>query len=198
MLPDVKIGMNPRLGLVGVPTWFWVEGYDGDVRVLHDSISATRQDCHRNVERNERGDAVLGEDGAPATHEVCQTFTDTLSVEVRAWPKQYAWDFGDAQAMHVPCAGETACRQGLGQAFSMLAAAGPAGAHIEHAYSWSSLARNGPLDAYSVGLGITFGAQFRFGLNSEPNSGWQTLDDRTLSWDDHHQVREAQAILVRP
>src|SRR5262249_22658852 len=29
-LPDLRIGMNPRLGLVAVPTWFWVEGYSGD------------------------------------------------------------------------------------------------------------------------------------------------------------------------
>jgi hypothetical protein len=196
-LPDVRIGMNPRLGMVGVPTWFWVEGYDGGARVLNSSISATRQECHPTVERDARGDAVLGEDGAPATHETCHTFTDTLSVEVRAWPKQYAWDFGDAHAISVPCSDGSACPRGLGQAFSAVSGAGP-GPRIEHAYTWSSLARSGSLDAYSVGLGITFGAQFRFGLNSTPNSTWQTLNDRTLTWADLHQVREAQAILVRP
>src|SRR5207244_9126287 len=27
--PALRIGMNPKMGLVAVPTWFWVEGYDG-------------------------------------------------------------------------------------------------------------------------------------------------------------------------
>src|SRR5215831_11184780 len=26
-LPSLRLDMNPRLGLVAVPTWFWVEGY---------------------------------------------------------------------------------------------------------------------------------------------------------------------------
>jgi hypothetical protein len=29
--PDLRIGMNPQKGMVAVPTWFWVEGYDGSV-----------------------------------------------------------------------------------------------------------------------------------------------------------------------
>ncbi len=28
-LPDLKIRVNPGLGLVAVPGWFWVDGYDG-------------------------------------------------------------------------------------------------------------------------------------------------------------------------
>ncbi|MPZ16151.1 MAG: hypothetical protein GEU73_17335, partial [Chloroflexi bacterium] len=28
-LPDIQIRVNPGLGLVGLPGWFWVEGYDG-------------------------------------------------------------------------------------------------------------------------------------------------------------------------
>ena len=28
-LPNVQIRMNPALGLVAVPAWFWIEGYDG-------------------------------------------------------------------------------------------------------------------------------------------------------------------------
>jgi hypothetical protein len=28
-LPNVQIGMNPRLGLVAMPGWFWAEGYNG-------------------------------------------------------------------------------------------------------------------------------------------------------------------------
>jgi hypothetical protein len=28
-IPNVSIDMNPELGLVGVESWFWIEGYDG-------------------------------------------------------------------------------------------------------------------------------------------------------------------------
>lgn len=28
-VPDVAIGVNPSTGLVAVPSWFWIEGYDG-------------------------------------------------------------------------------------------------------------------------------------------------------------------------
>lgn len=28
-LPEVQVQMNPTLGLVGMPGWFWAEGYDG-------------------------------------------------------------------------------------------------------------------------------------------------------------------------
>src|SRR4030095_87369 len=28
-LPELQIRMNPALGLVAVPGWFWVQGYDG-------------------------------------------------------------------------------------------------------------------------------------------------------------------------
>ncbi len=28
-LPPIQVGMNPTTGLVAMPSWFWVEGYDG-------------------------------------------------------------------------------------------------------------------------------------------------------------------------
>ncbi len=45
-LPDLRIDMNPRLGMVAVPTWFWVEGYNGDVIPLNTSLRLPRQECH--------------------------------------------------------------------------------------------------------------------------------------------------------
>src|SRR5690606_6700386 len=32
-LPPIEVGANPEVGLVAVPTWFWVEGYDGSALV---------------------------------------------------------------------------------------------------------------------------------------------------------------------
>ena len=30
-LPSLRLGMNPQLGMLAVQTWFWAEGYDGNV-----------------------------------------------------------------------------------------------------------------------------------------------------------------------
>ena len=69
---------------------------------------------------------------------------------------------------------------------------------IAHVYRLSSLGQGGVADAYTVQLGITFGAEYRFSTNGASASGWQSLGDRGLSWSASHQVREAQAVLTRP
>src|SRR5690606_18094690 len=28
-IPDIEIGANPATGMVAVPSWFWLDGYDG-------------------------------------------------------------------------------------------------------------------------------------------------------------------------
>jgi hypothetical protein len=38
-LPEVRVQMNPALGLVGMPGWFWAEGYDG--RPLSDAATVS-------------------------------------------------------------------------------------------------------------------------------------------------------------
>ena len=193
-MPWLRLDMNPRKGMVAVPTWFWVEGYDGGTLTLSDSISATRKQCHTTVNRDARGDAVLGADGAPSTREDCRPITDTLSVEVLVWPTAYDWDFGDRKAQHVGCMGIGMCPAGIGRAFTDPLTPSP----IAHAYRWSSLDQNGLADAYTIRLGITFGAQYRFSLNGASPSGWQPLGARELNWAEPHQVQEAQAVLTRP
>ncbi len=37
-VPDITIGVNPTTGLVAVPSWFWVEGYDGAPIVASDTL----------------------------------------------------------------------------------------------------------------------------------------------------------------
>ena len=118
---------------------------------------------------------------------------DTLTVEVRAWPRVYHWQFGDAGEQSVLCPTISACTAGLGRAYTDPRTPSP----IRHAYGWSSLNVNGAADAYTVGLTITFGAQYRFSLNGESMSGWQDLPDRELGWSASHRVQEAQAVLTR-
>jgi len=37
-VPDIAIGVNPATGLVAVPSWFWVEGYDGAPIAASDTL----------------------------------------------------------------------------------------------------------------------------------------------------------------
>ncbi len=37
-VPDIVIGVNPTTGLVAVPSWFWIEGYDGSPIVASDTL----------------------------------------------------------------------------------------------------------------------------------------------------------------
>ena len=193
-LPSLRINMNPRLGMVNVPTWFWIEGYNGDVLPLTDNLVITHEECRHVLERDANGDAILDSTGAPATRRECQTISDTLTVQVRAWPKTFDWTFGDSHAQIVPCPDIAACPAGIGVPFTDVRSPSP----IAHAYHWSSLGANGPEDAYSVGLTITFGAQFRFSINGNSGAGWEDLGDRNLSWSASHKVQEAQAVLTRP
>jgi hypothetical protein len=193
-LPSLRLNMNPRRGMVAVPTWFWVEGYNGDVIPLLDTLVFTHEECHRLVERDDSGQAVLDDAGSPVTRRECQTISDSLTVEVRVWPRTFVWSFGDSKGRVIQCSDAANCPQGVGLPFTDVHTPSP----IAHAYHWSSLGANGLADAYTVGLGITFGAQYRFSINGSSRDGWDGLADRTLAWSTSHQVQEAQAVLTRP
>jgi hypothetical protein len=193
-MPSLRLNMNPQLGMVAVPTWFWVEGYNGDLIPLTDNLVLRHEECRRIVQRDAHGMVVLDENRVPVMRRECNTISDTLSVEVRVWPRAYVWSFGDDRSKTVQCAAIGACPQGVGLPFRDPRTPSP----IAHAYQWSSLGANGSADAYTIRLGITFGAQYRFSTNGASSNGWQSLGDRDLSWSANHQVQEAQAVLTRP
>ncbi len=190
-LPDLTIKMNPRLGLVRLPTWFWVDGYDGGIRSNGGTIEVRRTECHSEAVRDGGGDAVLDGGGAPQTTNVCATKTDALMVEVRLFPTHYLWDFGDGATQAVRCGGDPgSCRGGLGDPYQD--ATHPSS--IAHPYTRSSLHVGG---AYTVTLAIAFAAEYRFRLDDAPLSGWAALDTRHPVWSASHPVQEAQAVLTR-
>jgi len=191
-LPSIQLGMNPRLGMVAVPTWFWVEGYDGAIFGRSESLLLVKRSCELVVVRDDAGDPLLDVDGRPTVREECTTTTDTVTVEVRLWPTHYVWDFGDRNGQPVACFGIGACPAGLGEVFTDTRHPSP----IRHAYVWSSL-NQGTHDAYTVGLAIDFGAQFRLSFNGETAGGWQDAPSRSGAWSAAHQVQEAQAVLTR-
>jgi len=191
--PELRIGMNPALGMVAVPTWFWVEGYDGGTLSQSETVVEAHERCQLETARDGRGQAVLDADGRPKSRRSCTAETTTFVVDVRLWPSLFAWDFGDGASRSVPCRDLGNCSAALGLPFVDSAHESP----VKHPYRWSSLGVNGARDAYTINLGITFGAQYRVSVNGS-GAGWQSLPDRDLTWSASHQVQEAQAVLTRP
>ena len=193
--PAVHISMNPQRGLVAVPTWFWVEGYDGGSLSSDETVLEAHERCHLAVVRNDDGSPVQAPDGRAELRRECTVETTTFSIEVQLWPKLVAWDFGDqTPGTAVACSRSSPCRAGLGEPFVDARHPSP----IQHPYQWSSLGVQGPADAYRVQLAITFGAAFRVSVDGATPGGWQDLPDRALAWSATHQVQEAQAVLTRP
>lgn len=52
-IPDVLIGINPDRGLVGVDSWFWIEGYDGEPITESTDAFGSRVDVEARVQRYE-------------------------------------------------------------------------------------------------------------------------------------------------
>jgi hypothetical protein len=195
--PAVRIGMNPRLGMVAVPTWFWVEGYDGGELARARTVVEAHQECRFVMVHDDRGSVVLAADGRPELERQCETRTTSFTVQVRLWPNHYIWDFGDRSNQEIVCASPRLCRDALGTVYTDPYHPST----VRHPYIWTSLGQTGvndDEDAYRIALAITFSAAFRVGVNGASPGGWQTLPDRELSWAASHQVQEAQAVLTRP
>jgi hypothetical protein len=194
--PDLRIGMNPALGMVAVPTWFWVEGYDGGSLSQTESVLEAHENCHWVTVRDAHGYPVLDENGRPRVRRECSIDTTTFTVDVRLWPGRFQWDFGDERGRTIGCPAEGDCGDALGQPFIDAGHPSP----IQHPYVWSSLGANGEQDAYNVQLGITFAAQYRVTVSGNGNGtgGWRSLPQRELTWTANHKVQEAQAVLTRP
>ncbi|MCX6021592.1 MAG: hypothetical protein NTZ05_07650 [Chloroflexi bacterium] len=68
-MPPIDIRMNPALGLVAMPGWFWVEGYNGAPFGMARTVTIPPV--------------------APGDE------PEVFTVEVRVWPSRYEWTFGD-------------------------------------------------------------------------------------------------------
>jgi hypothetical protein len=52
-IPNVTIAINPERGLVGVDSWFWIEGYDGEPITESTDAFGSRVDVEARVQRYE-------------------------------------------------------------------------------------------------------------------------------------------------
>lgn len=142
-LPSVTLRANPDPGLVAVPTWFWVTGYDGSPIRASQTTRASHTEC-RLV-------------GGVAE---CRTVDDSVTVEVELDPTQYAWNFGDDSSTQASFGD----RRGLGQAFSNPQSPSP----VAHSYRTSS-APFMSAGGFQVALRLTWSARFR--VNDGPWQG---------------------------
>jgi hypothetical protein len=109
-LPDLKVRVNPGLGLVAVPGWFWVEGYDGQPISTSQTVSLPPE-----IGSDTSFDEVPADDS--------RRRPSSYTVQVKVSPSRYEWSFGD---------GKTITTQSLGKAY-------PAESDIKHTYEYSSL-----------------------------------------------------------
>lgn len=109
-LPDIRIRTNPSLGLVAMPGWFWVDGYDGRPFGLS-----------RTVEVPAEVGVEVPVDVVPADDP--RRRGSSFTVDVRVWASKYEWNFGDGASM---------VAQSLGRPY-------PAESDIKHTYELSSL-----------------------------------------------------------
>jgi hypothetical protein len=79
--PPITLKSNPDPGMVAIPSWFWVQGYDGQVITHSKTQHASHTECR-----------LLN--GVPD----CRTVDDSVTVTVHLKPVSYAWDFGDGRA----------------------------------------------------------------------------------------------------
>jgi hypothetical protein len=109
-LPDMRVRMNPTLGLVALPSWYWIEGYDGrpfgEARTVSIPPEVSAQVPFTVVPQDD-------------PRRQGRSFT----VEVRVYPSKYEWSFGD---------GGSLTTASLGQPY-------PAQSDIRHTYQHSSL-----------------------------------------------------------
>ena len=109
-LPDMHVRVNPSLGLVNLPGWFWVDGYDGRPFGVSRTVHVPP----------EIGDDVP--DTVVPADDPRRRGT-SFTVSVRIWPSHYEWDFGD---------GHSLVTESLGKPH-------PAESDIQHTYETSSL-----------------------------------------------------------
>jgi len=113
-LPAAELRASPAVGLVAMPGWFWVEGYDG-----RPFGSQRTVDVPAEVEPDVPLSVVPASDP--------RRLLSTLNVTVRIWPARYVWEFGD---------GTQSSTQSLGRAY-------PQESDVRHTYERSSLGRTG-------------------------------------------------------
>jgi hypothetical protein len=168
--PSVAIQANPSpVGLVGVPTHYWVTGYTGgafsgsDATVVPADVGA------------EVPFTVYPQDG-PRRRD--RQLTVTVSVS----PTRYVWSWGDGTP--------GSARSSLGRAFSFQT---DQGSDVVHRYEWTSLWHPA---GFPVSLDAAFGVAYT--VEFDGSSERHDLPATTIRYFRTYPVQEIQSVLVSP
>jgi hypothetical protein len=165
--PSLRLRTNPTQGVVALPSWYWVEGWDGSE--LRDSGAAetVQRVCRQVI------DAITGE-----SSQECSNRIGSVSLELRAVPSKYVWEFGDGT-------GDTfKTKDGLGRAYTDPQTP----SWVTHSYEVSSL---GIPDGFPITLDITFTTVY-----SIDGGGWNDSGEVQHTYAGNHLVRQIERLRV--
>ena len=150
--PPVTVKANPDPGVVAVPSWFWVAGYDGAPITHSKTQHASHTECR-----------LLA--GVPD----CHTVDDSVTVTVRLTPTSYTWNFGDGRTGSIQ---SYPSDKGLGRPYTHAVHASP----VQWTYEFDS--RDFP-SGFPIKLTIAFSGAFQAnggGWQALPNidESWTT------------------------
>lgn len=132
--PPVSLKSNPDPGVVAIPSWFWVAGYDGAPITHSKTQHASHTECR-----------LLA--GVPN----CRTVDDSVTVNVRLTPTRYTWNFGDGRTGSVQ---SYTPDKGLGRAYTDATTASP----VQWSYEFDS---RDFASGFPIKLTITFAGAFQ-------------------------------------
>jgi hypothetical protein len=167
-LPSITLKVNPDPGRVNIDSWFWVQGYVGNVLTHSKTQHASHSVCRLL-------NGLLD----------CHLVDDSVTVVVRLTPKHYEWTFGDDRDNSA----DFSDNRGLGRAYTD---PDPRDASpVAHAYHWSSInfVNQG---GYPIAVTIDWSAVF-----SANGSGSQGIPDVVHTYPGRHQVRQIQSIVTQ-
>jgi hypothetical protein len=168
-IPQVALKANPNPGLAQLESWFWVDGYSGASLTWSQSHSASHTECRFNNGVSQ-----------------CRTVDDSVTVNLRAAPKQYVWDYGDGRSGDDGHPSVFTDQSGLGRAYTDPFTP----SYVLHKYVQSSL-KFFDAGGFAIAVRITWSAVF-----SVNGGSWQQLPDLAHTFEARHQVRESWPVGV--
>lgn len=167
--PQVTIGINPRgVGLVGLPSLYWVQGYDGRGFGASDS-----------AEVDPEVDARTPLSVVPADDPRRQPRRLTVEVRVQP-PRAYTWTFGDGTSVVVPS---------LGRPYSP---DGPR-SEIQHVYEYSSFYHR---EGFPVSMEASFAVSYSVSVDGSVET--YDLGTTPIRFSRAYPVQEIQGVLLPP
>jgi len=201
-LPDIKLGINPDPGLVGMQHWFWVNNYGGEQLVFpihlelpwtlywQEQVWTTSMECDDST--------CLTRHAASSSHleDHSADYTDTIDDTVTLTPAQFDWNFGDGRQPRIEPLDPVT---GLGQPYVRGCGTGPPDCSpVKWFYEFDSRDFIGgfPVSLHGVWTG-TYGIRSSSTFDG-PYSESGTLPIRDRTWTAQHVVCQVQTMLIAP